>query len=233
MASGDQEQAEEEGADAEDVLTPNQGGRSSSRPPEKEIRWVASADVRELGGQGPLEWIDTGSAIPTTVSSSEQTLLPANATPLAPEHLPPLYIDKVPATSQNTRRATHSKAVSGKSTVGHHGLRFPNFQILRLVFDRYLSWADYEIAWKAAGGAAKAITAGDWNGRNIFIRLLRFIRDPMNQMAVAEHFQQDVLDRVNEYRRNHPGFLSLAETACRHDVQLDTAATCREPMLFE
>ena len=214
----------------EEDKKPKKARGVNEREPEPAERWVTNADVRPKGGQGPVQWTDTGVKRPKLIDSSEATLMPA-VDPLPEDKLPKAY-ESTTNKKYDTRRSRHSIAVLGKDKYGERGLKFKNFQILRLVFDRYLSFEVYDEAF-ATLPPPDSIAKGDWNCRNLFIRLLRYLKNPDNTESLPEHFKPDVLERVNTYRQCHPGFLSLAETEWRHVAKLDGEESGNEELLTE
>ena len=136
--------------------------------------------------------------------------------------LPPLYKTPENATPNEKRRFQRNQKVSGKEKAGDYALKFDIFQILRLVFQRFLSWEMYNKAWGIAMPASRSILMGDWNGTNIIILLVRELKKPNIKFPILnDKFSQEMMDRVNNYRRLRPGWLTLAETKFRFDAELD------------
>ena len=135
------------------------GGTVPSNPSPEE-RWVANADKRVVGGPGPEFWMDTIVRNPNMIFSTLEAVMPPLPTPVLLE----TYSAPPDAKYELTRPAKHSIAISGKDTVGKKALKFDLFQILRLVYSRYLSHAMFLEGWAIVGTATKTIIAGDWNG---------------------------------------------------------------------
>ena len=204
------------------------GGTVPSNPSPEE-RWVANADKRVVGGPGPEFWMDTIVRNPKMIFSTLEAVMPPLPTPVLLE----TYSAPPDAKYELTRPAKHSIAISGKDTVGKKALKFDLFQILRLVYSRYLSHAMFLEGWAIVGTATKTIIAGDWNGTNLFIRLHRhFMNEANNYKVLRDNFSQDVMDRVNIHRQQNLGFLSLAAGIYRYDPKKDPA-NCFQAVLTE
>ena len=224
--------------------------------PTRWMLWVASASELDEHGQGPLEWkdpeckvriksenkrtkripsVDSSAQVKTgMISSSADTLMPPSD-PDVVFVLPKLAQQKDDATLKETRRSKRNKEVNGHNKGGDDGLKFEIFGTMRLVFNRFLTWDMYDKAWGRVKPASMSVTEKDWNCNNIFIHLWRHLIDPKNEFEVLRNnFSQSMMDRVNEYRRTHPGFMSLAENAYRYDEVLDAAANSGvQDLIFE
>ena len=194
--------------------------------PSRFMRWVANADKRAENGQGPLEWTDIDSSgivkSEVIISSSAETLMPDNFPAGVEIVLPPLYKTPENASPNEKRRFQRNQKVSGKEKAGDYALKFDIFQILRLVFQRFLSWEMYNKAWGIAMPASRSILMGDWNGTNIIILLVRELKKPNIKFPILnDKFSQEMMDRVNNYRRLRPGWLTLQDIKFRFDAELD------------